>query len=148
MKQLFANAFFSLISGIFLVAGVAGALWVGDALFSDKKPKFNYALAYEVVPKSAVLEHSLVPNVPNFTVRGTVQNVDSARWDFVDVFVDLFVDQTKIGQCTEYSDNRSLAPNEKTQFLVSCNQLSNVNLSPNIRYEVFAKRKSSRFSGP
>ena len=86
---MLANALLFLIFGVFLVVGVAGALWIGDAIFSEKKPKFNYALAYETVPQSAILEHSLVPNVPNFTVRGTIQNVDKARWEFVDVFVNL-----------------------------------------------------------
>ena len=145
MKQLLVNAALALVTGVFLILGVAGALWVGDKMFRDKKP-FRSVLSYEILPTSAIVEHSMVPNVPTLTIRGTVKNNEKQRWEFVDVHVNLYVDNTQVNECTDYGDARAIEPGESALFLVSCRSISTVNLSSNLRYEVVASRKSARAS--
>ncbi len=143
MKQLLVNAALSLVSGVFLVFGIGGAVWVGDRMFGEKRPTRS-VLSYENLPASAIVEHSVVPNVPTLTIRGTIQNNESQRWEFVDIYVHLYVDQTKVGECTDYTDSRTLEPNERAMFLISCRSISSANLSRNLRYEIAASRKSIR----
>jgi hypothetical protein len=146
MKQLFANALVSLVSGIFLVLGVGGALWIGGKLidtFGKKDKEFTsiYKTTSVNLPSAAILEHSIVKDVPKFMVRGTVKNIETREIELAQVTVDVLSDGVKVNSCRSAQNNSVMKPGEQILFIVGCADIeSNLDTAKKITYQVTASR--------
>jgi hypothetical protein len=125
LKQLIVNAFVSLVSGIFLVVGVAGTAWVVEKAFREESKRPHRPMSFsKPLPDGAVVETSVVPNVPNFAVRGSVRNTDTKDWDVTEIRVDLLSKGVVVNKCSDVVDYRTVKPGQTVNFLVVCRDIA------------------------
>lgn len=137
MKKLLIKALVAFFLGAVFALGFLLML-----LLSDSADKVSYrpnSIRYEPVPLSAIIQQQVVPDARDFTIRGTVTNNGWDRWDFVDVYAYLYVDETRIRECIDSTD-RQLRPGEHATFQITCVHLATKDFSPKIRYELVAIR--------
>jgi hypothetical protein len=136
MKKILVQALTALVMGALFAIGFVLVLLLADSSEKARRPS---SIRYEPVPPSAITQQQLVLDARDFTIRGTVTNTGWDRWDFVDVYAYLYVDETRIRECVDSTD-RQLRPRERATFQVTCTHLATKDLSPKIRYELVAIR--------
>lgn len=132
MKQFLANAFTSLVTGIFFAIGL---ILVGLAVsyFYDREPS-SPDLKYIQLPDGLrVIAHSVIPGRPTLTIRGAIENTSSNTWQQITVVADIKASDVQVNQC-EADIRGPLAPREKRSFQINCYNVSGSNLPANISY--------------
>jgi hypothetical protein len=127
---------------LLLAGGLFGLGFVLVLAFVDyaQKPSWRTThMIYAPAPPSSIVEHRIVPEAEYLTISGTIKNIAWDRWDFVDVYAYLYVDETRIRECVD-AENRELRPGEQASFKIVCPHIATKNLSPKIRYELTAVR--------
>lgn len=146
MKQMIVNALISLFTGFFLVVGLGGGAFVVSRI--DKKlndePQKRYRPNTRFTPlvESAIVETSVVRDVPNFTVRGAIRNTDSIDWDVGIIRVEILSKAMPVASCDE-RDNpeyRILKPGKTINFLVVCRNIAPPTTGETFDYRVKAER--------
>ncbi len=146
MKQMVVNALVSLLTGFFLVVGLGGGVLV-VSLIDDKlkdKPRERYGLnaRFVPIPDSAIVESSVVNNVPKFTVRGSLRNTDTIDWDVGFIRVEILSKATPVGKCEERDspDYRIVKPAQSINFLIVCSSIAFPVSGDMLDYRVKAER--------
>jgi hypothetical protein len=145
MKQLLANALVSLMSGISLVLGIGGALWVGERLMREDKPKKIWPRFHtETLPSTAILETSVVTSVPKFTVRGSLKNSTSADWDVGEIQLQILSKGVVVNTCKKIFEWNTVKAGEGTNFLIECSDVNSPSNGELLEYRVIAMRLVER----
>ena len=94
----------SLVSGIFwsLASPAQPARSLSAAFREESKKTASPDGNFQPSLYGAVVETSVVPNVPNFAVRGSVRNTDTKDWDVTEIrrisFEGVVVNKTMLGR--------------------------------------------------
>ena len=134
MKQLLANAFTSLVTGIFFTAGLVACFFAFEHLSSDTTQPSD--LEFTPHPLGLIIsEHEKVEGVPDFTVRGIVENETSTTWTRMHVEVAILAGSAQVNTC-ERQVWGEFAPGDRRAFQVECFDVTGENLPDNVSYSV------------
>ena len=144
---MIVSALVSLVTGFFLVVGLGGGVLVVKVLddkLKDEPPR-RYrppGILYTPIADSAVIETSVVRDVPKFTVRGSIRNVDAVDWDLGVIRVEILSKSMAVGTCDERDtpDYRIVKPGQTVNFLVTCQNISLPTTGETFDYRIRAER--------
>ncbi len=146
MKQMIVSALVSLFTGFFLVVGLGGGALVVkviDGKLSDEPPRrFRPNIRITPIVDSAIIETSVVRDVPKFTVRGSIRNVDAIDWDVGVIRVEILSKSMAVGTCDERDtpDYRIVKSGQTINFLVICQNISPPTTGETFDYRIRAER--------
>ena len=144
---MIVSALVSLVTGFFLVVGLGGGVLVVKVLddkLKDEPPR-RYrppGILYTPIADSAVIETSVVRDVPKFSVRGSIRNIEAVDWDVGTIRVEMLSKATPVGTCEETGnpDYRILKPGQTINFLVICQKISPPPKGETFDYRIRAER--------
>ena len=145
MKQMIVSALVSLFTGFFLVVGLGGGVLVVkviDDKLTDEPRKRRSAIRFTPLADAAIVESSVIRDVPNFTVRGSIRNTDSIDWDVAPIRLEILAEATVVGKCDERGspEYRIVKPGQSISFLVVCENIKNPATGTTFEYRVKAER--------
>lgn len=146
MKQMVVNALVSLFTGFFLVVGLGGgALVVGaihEKLKDEPQKRYRPSARFTPLADSAIVETSVVRDVPKFTVRGSIRNTDTIDWDVSFIRAEILSKATRVSECNERDspDYRIVKPGQSINFLIVCSSIPALASGEAFEYRVKAER--------
>jgi hypothetical protein len=142
MKQMIINALVSLFTGFFLVVGLGGgALVVGlmyEKLKDEPQKRFRPRVFSKPLPQSAIIETTVVRDVPSFTVRGSLRNSGNEDWDIPEIKVEILSKGVVVTTCDDVREWRIVKPGQTTNFLIVCRNIGWPATGENLDYRVTA----------
>jgi hypothetical protein len=142
MKQMIVSALVSLATGFFLVVGLGGgALVVGvihEKLKEEPGKRHRVTPYFTPMNDNAIVESTVVRDVPHFTVRGTINNNETTDWDIPEIKVELLSKGVVLKACSDIVDWRILKPGQTTNFLVVCRDVPSPTSGESLEYRVRA----------
>ncbi len=145
MKQMIVSALVSLFTGFFLVVGLGGGALVVrviDDKLKDEPRKWRPTIRFIPLADAAIVESSVIRDVPNFTVRGSIRNTDQIDWDIAPIRLEILAETTVVSKCDERGspDYRIVKPGQSINFLVVCENIKNPVTGATFEYRVKAER--------
>jgi hypothetical protein len=122
-----------------LVLGVAGAVWIAEKVFREETQKHHRPQRYfKPLLESAIVETSVIRDVPNFTVRGSIKNTDTSDWDVNEIKVEIVSKGSVVNKCEQIRDFRIVKPGQSFNFLIVCGDIDSPFSGESFEYRVKA----------
>lgn len=151
LRKLLEHSLYTAMTAfIFMIFFIIGVIvWEAFNLKRVSQPfveKIEYVGDWDILAKEfEVSKLEMLQDFKPLTIKGTIKNNSTQKYWAIDVMLEYYIEDVKMGKCDHYDDElNSLDPMESQGFIVKCKDLMLTKLPTGFNYKVFV-RSANRF---